>query len=288
MMDELRHFLLVAEHGTFTAAARHAHLSQPALTASIRRLEELMAARLFDRDRRGAVLTRAGEALMPRARAALGAVKEGQRAIAELESLAAGEVRIGAGSTACSHYLPAVVAEFHRRHPRIRFVLREVVPDVAVDLLAEGEIDLAVITDKQGERWYDDPLVLVGRPGVDAKTAPHIAFRPGANNRTLLDRHFPGADVVMELGSLEGILAHARAGVGIALVSRHAAGPDLASGALVELADRRTPVSRTLRIVHRGVERLPPAAAAFRALMLETKPGTRLPARGRRVKRDPT
>lgn len=273
MMEELHHFLLVAEHGTFTAAARHAHLSQPALTASIKRLEEDMAARLFDRDRRGAVLTRAGEALIPRARAALGAVREGRRAIAELEKLAAGEVRIGAGPTACTHYLPPFVADFHRRHPRIRFVLREVVPDVALDLLAEGEIDLAIVTGTKGDHWRDDPLVLVGKPGIDAKTAPFIAYLQGAATRILLERTFPKADVMMELGSLDGILAHVRAGVGISLVSRAAAAHDLAAGRLAEIPDRRTPVARTLRIVHRGLDRLPPSAAAFREALLKTRRG---------------
>ncbi len=54
MIDELRQFLLVIEHGTFTRAARHAHLSQPALSAAIPRLEQWMGARLLHRDRKGA------------------------------------------------------------------------------------------------------------------------------------------------------------------------------------------------------------------------------------------
>ena len=74
MFDSFAHLLLIVEHGTFTEAARHAHLSQPALTASIRRLEEAFGAQLLHRGRRGASLTAAGEALLPRVRAALAAV----------------------------------------------------------------------------------------------------------------------------------------------------------------------------------------------------------------------
>ena len=74
MVDELRHFLLVVEHGTFTEAARRAHLTQPSLSASIARLEGALGARLLHRDRHGSSLTAAGEALVPRAREVLGAL----------------------------------------------------------------------------------------------------------------------------------------------------------------------------------------------------------------------
>ncbi|MDQ3036799.1 MAG: LysR family transcriptional regulator, partial [Myxococcota bacterium] len=57
MLDDLRNLVLVVEHGTFTEAARHAHLSQPGLTASIRRLEQRVGARLLARGRHGASLT---------------------------------------------------------------------------------------------------------------------------------------------------------------------------------------------------------------------------------------
>ena len=96
MFDSFAHLLLIVEHGTFTEAARHAHLSQPALTASIRRLEEAFGAQLLHRGRRGASLTAAAEALLPRARAALAAVAEGRRAVDEVLELRVGEVRLGA------------------------------------------------------------------------------------------------------------------------------------------------------------------------------------------------
>src|SRR6476646_6828458 len=106
MMDELGHFLLVVELGTWTAASRRAHLSQPALTASIHRLEAAFGARLLHRGPSGAVLTAAGQALLPWARQALASVERGRRAVAEVEGLRAGEVHLAAGSTACAVFLP--------------------------------------------------------------------------------------------------------------------------------------------------------------------------------------
>src|SRR3954469_5816811 len=102
MLDELRHFLLVVEHGTFTEAARRSRLTQPALSASIRRLEEHFGARLLHRGRAGAEATAAGEALVPRARAVFAAISEAERAVREIEGLDAGEVRLGAGATVCT------------------------------------------------------------------------------------------------------------------------------------------------------------------------------------------
>lgn len=272
MIDELRHLVLITEHGTYTEAARHAHLSQPALSASIRRLEDRVGSRLLARGRHGATLTAAGAAFLPRARAALAAFEDGRRAAREIEGLDAGEVRLGAGATVCTYLLPPIVAAFRRAHPGITFVLRESTTDEALDGLARGELDLAIVTTKEGERWITDELVLVAPPGTcDVASMPFVTFRAGATTRQLVEKHFPGARIVMELGSIAAVKENVRAGLGIALVSRHAIADDVAAGRLVVVDDRRTPIARPLRIVHRGLDRLPPAAAALRAMLLESR-----------------
>src|SRR5690606_37808151 len=119
MLEPLRHLLLIVEHGTFTAAAREAHLSQPALSASIARLEGEIGATLLDRGRHGATLTAAGEALVPHARAALAAVDDGRAAVAEVTGLRRGEVSIGAGATVATYLLPEPLAAFRRAHPGV-------------------------------------------------------------------------------------------------------------------------------------------------------------------------
>ena len=268
MLESLRHFLLIVEHRTFTEAARRAHLSQPALTQSIHKLEGELGARLFVRGRRGAELTAQGEALMPRARAALAAIEEGRRAVREVNDLTRGEVRIGAGGTACTYLLPPIVAAFRREHPSVRFLLRETAPDEALEALEAGELDMAAVTAEGGELWFQDALVLIAAPGVKARGAPHVTFSPGSSSRTLLERHFPEAEIVMELGSIAAVKGHVRSGVGVALVSEHAVKTDVALGRLVIVRDRRTPIARPIHLVHRGLDRLPPAAAALRERML--------------------
>ena len=283
MLEPLRHFVLVAQHRTFTAAARHAHVSQPALTASIQRLEAQMGARLFDRGPSGATLTAAGAALLPRARAAIAAVEEGRRAVAEVLGLDVGSVRLGAGATVCTYYLPRTLAKFRARHPGVQILLREASQEDLLDALEAGDLDLVILARlaKRGggdflraasaglvrEKWIDDELVVVAAPGVDTKTAPLVTFAQGATTRTLVDQVFPGVPIAMELGSIAAVKGNTRAGVGIALVSRRAVDRDVASGQLVIVPHERTPIVRPLYLVHRGHDRLPPAAAELHQML---------------------
>lgn len=279
MLEPFKHFVLIAEHGTFTEAARRAHVSQPALTASIRRLEVALGGRLFDRGRHGAVLTAAGDALMPHALAALAAVEDARRAVEEVEGLRSGQVRIGAGATACTYLLPEPFASFRRRHPEVRFLLRETTTDEALDGLAEGSLDLAVLSDTQSlkrsyapmttELWMEDRLILVRAPSLDAKGAAYLTFRTGATTRALFEQFFPEAEIAMELGSIAAVKGNVRAGMGVALVSEAAVRDDLKRKRLVRIRDRRTPIVRQLRLAHRGVSRLSPAARALREQLLE-------------------
>lgn len=292
MLEPLRHFTLVAQHGTLTAAARHAHVTQPALTASIQRLEAQMGAKLFARGPSGAVLTAAGEALLPRARAALAAIEEGKRAVAEVMGLAAGSVRVGAGATVCTYYLPRTLARFRAKHPSVSIHLREGDPDSLLDALEAGELDLVIVARVLGrrrqlsvgdplgktrahlarEKWVQDEIVLVAAPEIDTASAPFVTFARGASTRAILDEHFPEASIAMELGSIAAIKGNTRAGVGVALVSRRAVERDLAQKQLVEVADRRTPIGRPLYLVHRGRDRLPPAAAELTKMLRSSEP----------------
>jgi DNA-binding transcriptional LysR family regulator len=279
MMDELRHFLLIVEHGTFTEAARRAHLSQPALTQAIQRLELEFGARLLERGPGGARPTAAGAALVTRVRAAVAAIEDGRRAVAEIVGLHAGEVRVGAGATACTYLLPPTLAAFRAEHPGVRFLLREANPEAVLDGLHAGELDLGVITSDEGEPWYDDQLILVASPDLpDPTRAPFVTFGRGSTTRTLLESHFPGADIVMELNGIASVKGNVRAGIGVALVSRAAVEQDLADGRMVVVPHPATPIVRPLRLVHRGVERLPPAAARLRELLLARRPA-KAPAR---------
>lgn len=138
----LRHFLAVVERKNITAAAEDLHISQPALTRSIRQLEQTIGADLFERLPTGVALTRQGEVLARRARLM---DLEYQHALAEITAMQqglAGTLRIGAGPVWITSLLPPVVAAFHHQYPRVKVRLTSGVIDTLVPELLSGEIDL--------------------------------------------------------------------------------------------------------------------------------------------------
>jgi len=284
MIEPLRHFVLIVDHGTFTAAARFAHVSQPALTASIHRLEASLDARLFDRGRQGATLTEAGRALVPHARAVVVALEEGARAVRDVETLEGGEVKVGGGTTACSYHLPPVLSTFKKRHPKVRIYLRELSDGAALTAFENGELDLVVVRGKRGDLFRADEFVLVAARGVDPTGLPLITLPNGSATRALVDRHFPDRVIAMELASLSVVKGSVRAGLGVALITRSAVATDLSLGRLVEVATPMTPIAHPSRLLHRGLDRLSAPAAALRRLMLEgAPPGRRGTRASRRV-----
>ena len=277
MLRELEHFVIIAGAGTFTAAARRIHLSQPALTASVQRLEHAVGAALLRRGRHGAELTAAGEAFLPRAQAALAAFRDGQRAVAELEGLSAGQVRLGGGATACTYLLPPLLARFRRKRPAIGLVLREGNSAELEAAVEDGSLDLAVITVGKRQRFdelhqrfgrfTDDELIVVAAPSAEPLPTAWITFTAGSPTRALLLERVPDAQLVMELSSIAAVKGNVRAGIGLALISRAAVATDLANGSLIEVPQRWAPLRRRLAIRHRGRHRLPPAAAALLELL---------------------
>ncbi len=271
MFDLFRYFVLACDERSLTRAARRAHVSQPAMSAAMARLELAFDTELLRRDRGGVGPTAAGEVLLPRARAALAAVEDAQRAVAEVRDLRAGRVRVGGGATVCAYYLPPVLAGYREAYPSVKLLIREGTSEGTNQAVLAGELDLGIITVDEGEFWRNDELILVASPEMPVKNAPFVTFPPGATIREVLDRHFPNADIVMELSGIASVIEHAAQGIGVALVSRVSVEDALSDGTLVEVRDPNTPIVRPLKIVHRGLEQLSPAAAALRKHLLASR-----------------
>lgn len=140
----LRHFMVVAKEGNVTAASERLGISQPALTKSIRRLEEECGAPLFDRHTRGVSLTIYGKALLRHARLI---DAECRFATSEIEALRyghRGQLRIGGGPFWGATLLPRALGQLHRRFPDLRVHLQIGVNAVVHPLLFDGELDLVV------------------------------------------------------------------------------------------------------------------------------------------------
>lgn len=119
---QLEYFVAVAEEKNFGRAAARLHVVQSAISAGIQVLERDVGAALFHRAGRRTELTDAGEALLPRARRALDAMRDAQDAVGEVKGGLRGTLRIGTLTSIPLVDIPAALGEFRRRHPKVRLV----------------------------------------------------------------------------------------------------------------------------------------------------------------------
>ena len=142
-IDQLRHFLKVAEMANFTKAAQVVGLSQPALSRSIARLEEELGQPILDRQTRQVVLTEAGELLAERAKQIIALADDTRAQITDDGQT--GRIRLASIPTIAPYFLPGLLREFSNAHSKATVLVREDTTANLLHMLAEGEIDIAIL-----------------------------------------------------------------------------------------------------------------------------------------------
>ncbi len=144
-IHQLRYFCAVARTGSFTRAAQHEHLAQPSLSQQVRKLEDELGTRLFDRLGRTVRLTQMGEAFLPRAEAILRQVGAAKLEIQEMAGTEQGKLVIGAIPTIAPYFLPSCLASFARKFPRVQVSVVEEITNELLNRMQAGAIDLALL-----------------------------------------------------------------------------------------------------------------------------------------------
>jgi molybdate transport repressor ModE-like protein len=162
----LRSFLAVAQCGKVSTAAKHLHLSQPAVTAHLRRLEEIVGKPLVSRSTRGVRLTTHGHALRTFS-------TEIQNTLSRIEASfhtehkLSGELRFGASLTIASHVIPSFLAEFSRVYPGVQIELRVDNTEVVLESVRESTYPFGLVEGSPRaaglrlEQFVEDEVVLV-------------------------------------------------------------------------------------------------------------------------------
>jgi len=268
---ELRHleyFVAVAEERNFTRAAARVHVVQSAVSATIKALERELGAPLLDRDSKRVDLTDAGVALLPKARLALDAARDARDAVSQVRGGLRGTLRIGALTSVGLIDLPALLGEFHRRHPGVHLQL-SIAPSGSqglVDALTERRLDLAFAS-IPGQPPAGIKLTELGRSPIDLVVPDDhplaergsvpiedlagldfIDFPVGYGNRTVVDRAFTAAaiarNVAIQVTDIATGTDYVRHGLGIALLPRFIIGsPPGITSLTVTGADLQWPLS---------------------------------------------
>lgn len=237
MIRELKTFVAVARYGTFAAAGLRVGLTQSAVSAQMRVLEQSLGVRLFDRSGRSAVLSAGGRHALPLAEQMLGLYA--QMALPTALEEWQGELRIGAIASVQTGLLPEALVRFRARASQVELKL---VPGVSLDLLGQvdaGELDLALLIRPPFELPKElmqvdlarEPFVLIAPPGMEGddplqllREQPFVrydrrSFGGRQVERFLREQRLAPREA-LELDELEAIVRMVDCGLGVSLIPR--------------------------------------------------------------------
>ncbi len=244
---QLRTFLAVAQTLNFTQAARRLSLRQSTVSQHVRRLEAATGRALFTRDTHSVELTEDGEAMLGFARSILEAHERASAFFAGTRLR--GRLRFGASEDFVLTRLPEILETFRHEHPSVDLELTVELSGTLHEQLADGALDLVLAkrrpNDRHGEMVWRDELSWVGAPGLrldPERPVPLILFPPPGitRSRALEVLELSGREwrIACTSGSLNGLVAAARAGLGVMAHARGLIPPGLTrlrGGVLPEL-----------------------------------------------------
>ncbi len=146
-LSQLRHFVTISQTLSFTKAAELEHISQPALSYQIKRLEEELAVKLFIRRGRTIALTAEGEIFLPMAQSLLARANEAVRMVRDQSGLEVGEVTLGLLPSIANYLAPEMMASYHQVFPQVRVSIFEDGDLALQQRVSTGTIDFAVVGD---------------------------------------------------------------------------------------------------------------------------------------------
>jgi len=282
-LGELRVFLAVAAERSFSRAAMKLHRTQPAVSQSIRRIEDALGERLFDRATKDATLTEAGRLLREYADRLLRLSEEAESAVRDLKDLRRGRVLIGANEASVHAVLP-LIARFRDAHPLVHVDVRRIHARQLGAEVAQGSLDFGVMTFQPAEPGLktvvlgQDELVMLVHPSSPLAERREVTLAECARQTVIahndpshvrervlrmFEQHHIPANILVSLPSLEGIKRAVAMQLGVALLPRRCAEAEIERGELVALQVPEVRLRRQIRLIYRKAGERSHAAAAF-------------------------
>ncbi|VVE17122.1 HTH-type transcriptional regulator GltC [Pandoraea eparura] len=288
-LRDIRAFIAVAQTGSFTRAASRLHLSQPALTVQIRRLEETVGVRLFDRNSRNVALTPTGRELLPLLQKSLHDMEHVLIDARALGDGSSGTVRIACLPTFAASVLPELIQQVKAAVPRAGFHVRDAVAGVVETLVRHEEVDIGLTGGELSDAEIDvlyagaDQLVAVLPAGhafarrkrvslTDLASVPLVLTAQGTSVRAVVDGAFTSGGCAPEIACeptyMMTAVAMVRAGLGVTIL------PASAREVRAEPELRVRPIDhdaflRPIALIKKRGRTLPPITQTFVAMLLE-------------------
>mgnify|MGYP001808461641 CR=1 FL=1 len=279
-LNELQVLQAVAAERSFSRAATRLHRTQPAVSQAIRRLEDELGERLFDRSSKGGRLTEAGTILLDYAERLTRLRDAAEGAVRELQELRRGRVVIGVNEAAV-HVLLPIVVQFREAYPHAQVEMRRVQSRQIPGEVLNRSLDFGLVTFPPGERGLlsvplgVDELVMLTHPLARRRQVTMEEFGrqtviahndPSPRRERVLrlfeQKHAP-INIQMSLPSLDGIKRAVEMNLGVALLPRRCALSEIARKQLAAVRVPQLRVPRSLRLLYRQTGESSHAANAF-------------------------
>lgn len=171
-LQQIRYFLAIHSHGSFSRAADECDVSQPALTAAMKKLEAEVGGLLFHREGKRVVITPLGRLVQPSLEQALLGTESAHTIARNFKLLRQAPMRLGVMDTVGPHRVSRFLATFHRAHPGVELTVQDEGMPGLLQKLESGELDLAVLSTPQplgetfrSEQLYTEPYVVIFAQG---------------------------------------------------------------------------------------------------------------------------
>jgi len=288
-LRQLKVFEAVARHLSFSRAAEELHLTQPAVSTQVAKLEDQAGNALFEQLGKKIYLTPAGNELLRISRTIMAQFEEAEDAMAQFRGIRGGRLNVGVIS-AGDYFFPRLLVEFAGRHPGVTLNFTVHNREGLLTHIAENLTDLAVMVRPPADAdvvalpFAPHPYVVVAAPdhplaNVRAVTRerllqePFVVREKGSDTWRSMEDGF-GRDVdhlrvAMEIRSTETIKQAVMAGMGVSFLSAHTVSREVQSGALRVLDVAGLPLMLHWYLVHLRHKRLLPVTQAFKDFLLD-------------------
>ncbi len=287
-LRQLKVFESVARHLSFSRAAEEMHLSQPAVSIQVKKLEDHAGLPLFEQLGKKVHLTPAGVEMLHSSRIIIQQFKEVEEAMAQFKGVAGGKLNVAVIS-AGDYFLPRLLVEFARRHSGVTLDFGVCNREELLSQLNDNLTDLAIMVrpplglDTVSEAFAPHPYVVVAAPDHPLASRKRIALsrlarepfvvrEKGSDTWNSMEEgfgaHLAKLNIAMEIKSTETIKQAVMAGMGVSFLSAHTISRELQVGSLSVLDVQGFPLMLNWYVVHRRNKRLTPVAQAFKTFLM--------------------
>jgi LysR family transcriptional regulator, low CO2-responsive transcriptional regulator len=287
-LRQLKVFEAVARHRSFSRAAEELHLTQPAVSTQVSKLEDHAGLPLFEQLGKKIHLTAAGEQMLQSSREIIQKFQEAEEAMAQFKGVSGGRMNVSVIS-AGDYFFPRLLVEFARRHEGVTLNFGVCNREELLEQLTDNLTDLAIMVrppldmDTVNEPFAPHPYVIVaaadhplaGRKRIPVSRIarePFVVREKGSDTWNSMEEgfgeHLRELNIAMEIRSTETIKQAVMAGMGVTFLSAHTVSRELQAGSLTVLNVQGFPLMLNWYVVHRKNKRLPPVAQAFKTFLM--------------------